>query len=1029
MDRLTVSGALSISDPSKAGFLKDVTFEQGGMLQTSFVVTFMCLAPVFGYLGDRYNRRTIICCGILFWSFFTLMCSFCTTYYQLLVCRSMVGVGEASYATIAPTIIADMYPTKTRTQALAIFYIGIPLGGALGYLGGVVGSLYGWQWAFRMTPPIGLVLALVARTFLLNPERGNSDNLTKTYHTDVRDSDPLLNTDTDGEETFTHTREHTQAQYPYVSVRERGHERNGVVGFLEDSMECVRVRSFLFSTLGFTSVTFATGALGLWGPKFIVDITSQTESPISTSEASMMLGGVTAINGIVGTLSGAIFGVWLGRYTERADPFICGIGMGVAAPFCSVALEKFQSNSGLAWLCLFIAEYGLCLNWALNASILLSVIAPERRSTAESIQILLSHIFGDALSPYVVGLVSDTLVAKGLSIECILKPTRTSLDSFRHRCVLQSTDMSEQIGGNLNDLEEFRANWQADIREKKKYNYVQEDAGVEIPSIHEIIKKEECKKIGHFANDLHLTGDQSSNDNAERDQEKYDDKKKRCALKVEGTVEEKGLQLYVDAVYSEGMGKLNEAFQCYRRAFDLCPDVDRLYWAATKDCIDGKPSVPAATASVAVLAAQKDGVDIHAVAGLGYDLHYDHDLSTEARARLASESCTHLSSRNSNGNKYAINEPDLTGIDRDTGIMKLDEKADLNCANGDEEQTLYVLLSLLNPQIIPSWAPDVKGVEGEDINQDMHVDIDVDVDVDAIVQRNCVSRGVDVGLKSLSVNVEDMGKPHISCLPHEIIAKIVGHIVLPDLDLASVERLGSTCRFMYLKTREATIWQAACKGVWGDAVHDEEANEVRDLQYWRQMYIHRPRPRFDGVYVSKDSYMRPGERDMSSFYAPCHIVEHYRYLRFSSRGTVVSATTPMDPIRFIQRMGTGGQWREDQRHGICVGEYHLNSDGSVSCSVTRKHSLANPATRTTKPSRRNRNNQPEKTNSYGDQILTMEFSLASTNRRLNNRLKWLNYTMIVETNDQPLHSAFNVCNLKNFHFVRVKKFSNQQHIV
>lgn len=66
-----------------------------------------------------------LACRSLCLFFFKLMMSCCFSMY----CRALVGIGEASYATIAPTIIADMYPEHSRNAALAFFYIGIPLGG------------------------------------------------------------------------------------------------------------------------------------------------------------------------------------------------------------------------------------------------------------------------------------------------------------------------------------------------------------------------------------------------------------------------------------------------------------------------------------------------------------------------------------------------------------------------------------------------------------------------------------------------------------------------------------------------------------------------------------------------------------------------------------------------------------------------------------------------------------------------------------------------------------------------------------
>lgn len=124
----------------------------------------MFLAPIFGYLGDRYNRKIIMSVGITFWSLVTLASSYTPKevshmavvhvvtsfppvvslnltackrfsllrrrqhFWVLLLTRGLVGVGEASYSTIAPTIIADLYVKGKRTNMLSIFYFAIPVG-------------------------------------------------------------------------------------------------------------------------------------------------------------------------------------------------------------------------------------------------------------------------------------------------------------------------------------------------------------------------------------------------------------------------------------------------------------------------------------------------------------------------------------------------------------------------------------------------------------------------------------------------------------------------------------------------------------------------------------------------------------------------------------------------------------------------------------------------------------------------------------------------------------------------------------
>ena len=83
-----------------------------------------------------------------------------TSFAVLLCTRLFVGIGEAGYGPAAPTIIADLYPIKTRGRVLAWFYVAIPVGSALGYaFGGKIADLLGWRWAFYLVVPPGLFLA------------------------------------------------------------------------------------------------------------------------------------------------------------------------------------------------------------------------------------------------------------------------------------------------------------------------------------------------------------------------------------------------------------------------------------------------------------------------------------------------------------------------------------------------------------------------------------------------------------------------------------------------------------------------------------------------------------------------------------------------------------------------------------------------------------------------------------------------------------------------------------------------------
>uniref|UniRef100_A0A667X8N7 Protein spinster homolog 1 n=1 Tax=Myripristis murdjan TaxID=586833 RepID=A0A667X8N7_9TELE len=339
MDRFTVAGVL----PDIERYFR-IDDGKSGLLQTVFICSYMFLAPFFGYLGDRYNRKLIMSVGISFWSLVTLASSYTPKEYfwALLLTRGLVGVGEASYSTIAPTIIADLYVKEKRTQMLSIFYFAIPVGSGLGYIVGskVDYAAKDWHWALRCT----------------------KETLLSCF-----------------------------------------------------SLCCRRSRSFVLSTFGFTAVAFVTGSLALWAPAFLFRAAVFTgekspcvQEPCDTSD-SLYFGIITCVTGVLGVASGVEASRRLRKRTPRADPLVCATGLLLSAPFLYLAIVFAQASTIATYVFIFLGETFLSMNWAIVADILLYVVVPTRRSTAEAFQIVLSHLLGDAGSPYLIGVVSDSL--------------------------------------------------------------------------------------------------------------------------------------------------------------------------------------------------------------------------------------------------------------------------------------------------------------------------------------------------------------------------------------------------------------------------------------------------------------------------------------------------------------------------------------------------------------------------------------------------------------------------------------------
>ena len=131
-----------------------------GALATAFLLSYMVSAPIFGRMADRLPRWWIIGGGVVVWSLASGATGLAGSFAILLITRIFVGIGEGAYGPAAPTILADLYPLQIRGRVMAMFFMAIPVGSALGYgFAGFVGAHWDWRWAFYLVVPPGLILA------------------------------------------------------------------------------------------------------------------------------------------------------------------------------------------------------------------------------------------------------------------------------------------------------------------------------------------------------------------------------------------------------------------------------------------------------------------------------------------------------------------------------------------------------------------------------------------------------------------------------------------------------------------------------------------------------------------------------------------------------------------------------------------------------------------------------------------------------------------------------------------------------
>jgi MFS family permease len=327
------------------------TDQQMGLLTTALFITYMLVAPMSGWLGDRFSRKPLIIGGALLWSLATLGTAWVHTYWEMFVRHALVGVGEATFVIFAPAVLADFYPERERNRILTIFYVAIPVGAALGYAaGGQMGTLWGWRAPFFICSIPGLVIAALYGWLGKEPERGACDHLRATA------------------------------------------DRSTVAGLFRNP-------AFLTATFGLAMLTFSMGGISAWMPTFL-----NRSAGMSVAKAGLIMGAITVVDGIAGTLVGGwIAQRWL-RTNDRALYLLSFWSVVLTLPF---GIVVFFGPATWAIPALLVTEFFLFLNTGpLNTAIVNSVSAPVR-ATAISFNLFCIHAFGDTFSPTIIGAISD----------------------------------------------------------------------------------------------------------------------------------------------------------------------------------------------------------------------------------------------------------------------------------------------------------------------------------------------------------------------------------------------------------------------------------------------------------------------------------------------------------------------------------------------------------------------------------------------------------------------------------------------
>jgi predicted MFS family arabinose efflux permease len=328
-----------------------ISDDQLGSLTTWFFFAYVLSSPITAWLGDRFPRKTVIVIAALAISAMNFFTASVHNYMSLNIRHAALGVGEACFGIFAPTLLADFFAEDQRNKVLTIFNVAIPVGAAMGYLaGGMIGHSHGWRMAFIASAIPGAVIAILIFIFMREPAR-----LEKPKEKASTDKASVLSLATNG--------------------------------------------AYLSSILGYAAVTFSLGGISWWMVSFL-----QRMNGFSQDKAGTIMGGITVVCGLGGTVCGGVLAQWWSKRTDKALYLVPALSAVLAVP---PAMLCFFGPRTVTLPALGVAVFLIFLGTGPVNAATLNAVPANLRATAMAGQLFTIHVLGDAFSPKIIGIISD----------------------------------------------------------------------------------------------------------------------------------------------------------------------------------------------------------------------------------------------------------------------------------------------------------------------------------------------------------------------------------------------------------------------------------------------------------------------------------------------------------------------------------------------------------------------------------------------------------------------------------------------
>jgi predicted MFS family arabinose efflux permease len=353
VDRFVISVVIEpIRD--EFGFTDTQLGALGGM---AHALAYSLFVLPMGWLLDRVNRVRLLSFMLALWSGLTMLGALATGYWHLFAMRMGVGAAESATSPSIQSLIASLFPAKSRASAMGVVFSGVAIGtGLIFAIGGTISDTLGWRYVFLIAGLPGIILAVVMWFLLKEPARRTS----------------------------------------------KGAALEKPPSTLQSIMFVLKSRTIILSTLGLTLASMSVASVWTWITPILV-----RQQDFSLTEAGFIIGLSAGVVKFGSTLSAGFLADWIAK--GRVDRLWIVPSCALVLSLPAAAGVVFGSSHWMVILFVLILGLTLGTHYSTPRALIVSVTPEHMRGSVASIEQLFVNLFGAGMGPLITGLISDRL--------------------------------------------------------------------------------------------------------------------------------------------------------------------------------------------------------------------------------------------------------------------------------------------------------------------------------------------------------------------------------------------------------------------------------------------------------------------------------------------------------------------------------------------------------------------------------------------------------------------------------------------